>query len=171
MAAYIAKLDGSGKLRRYEPKIRHPLRRRLYMTSSAMKDFDAASSAVNMLVGKGYVEAALTRWVAGNRVYGDHKRGRFLDKLKPPPPDVWEIRVTEPTVQARLFCRFAEPDTLILTNFHTRAHLGNAGSQTWKAAMAACVQSWDDIFAGASPFNAPNIQAHVTENCDAFPIC
>jgi hypothetical protein len=171
MAAYIAKLEGAGKLRRYVPKGRHPPRRRLYLASAAMQDFDSSSSAVNLLVGKGYVEAALTRWVSGNLIYGDHKRGRFLDKLTPPPPEVWEIRITEPVVQARLFCRFAEPDTLILTNLHTRGHLGDKGSQAWTAALAACVQSWDDIFEGANPFSGSNIHSYVTENCHAFPIC
>ncbi len=171
MAAYVTALEGAGKLRRYVPKSRHPPRRRLYLTGAAMKDFDSSSSAVNLLVGKGFVEAALTRWVSGNLIYGDRKRGRFLDKLTPPPPEVWEIRVTEPVVQGRLFGRFAEPDTLILTNLHTRGHLGDKGSQAWKAAMAACVQSWDDAFSGISPFTGPNIHAYVTENCDAFPIC
>ena len=31
--------------------------------------------------------------------------------------EIWEVRVTEPDVQARLFGRFAEPDTLILASF------------------------------------------------------
>jgi hypothetical protein len=136
----------------------------------AMKDFDAPSSAVNMLVGKGFVEAALTRWVSGGLIHGDGKRGRFLDKLSPPPPDIWEIRITEPVVQARLFCRFAEPDTLILTNLHTRGHLGSKGSEGWLKAMATCTQCWDDIFPGEKPFSGTNIHTHVTENCHDFPI-
>jgi hypothetical protein len=76
------------------------------------------------LVGKAYIVAALDRWVLGEKIYG-RKRGEFLDRLKPPPPDVWEIRVTVPAIQARMFGRFAEPDTLILTKFHTRAVLGD----------------------------------------------
>jgi hypothetical protein len=86
-----------------------------------MKDFDDPRSAVNLLVGKGYIAAAMTRWVSGGLVYGDNRRGRYLDRLTSPPPEIWEIRVTEPAVQGRLFGRFAEPDTLILTKFHTRS--------------------------------------------------
>jgi hypothetical protein len=152
------------------PKTRHPPKRRLYLAGEAMKDFDDPSSAVNLLVGKGYIEAALTRWTSGGLVYGDRRRGRFLDRLRPPPAEVWEIRVTEPVTQARLFGRFAEPDTIILTKFHTRRHLGNEGSQAWKDAMRKCVATWDDLFPGHAPFNSLNIHAYVTENCDAFPL-
>jgi hypothetical protein len=135
-----------------------------------MKDFDDPRSAVNSLVGKGYIAAALTRWVSRDRVYGDKRRGRYLDRLVAPPPEVWEIRVTEPTVQARLFGRFAEPDTLILTRFHTRSYLGKKGSEAWNAAMTACVQEWEATFPGLSPHTASTIHGYVTENCDDFPL-
>ena len=151
IAATIVRLEGAGKLRRYEPRLRRPLRRRLYLAGAAMRDFDSRSSAVNTLVGKGFVEGALTRWVSGGRIYGDQNRGLFLDKLSSPPPEVWEIRVTEPVVQARLFARFAEPDTLILTGFHTRGHLGKKGSQNWIEAMQACKECWDELFPGMHP--------------------
>jgi hypothetical protein len=135
-----------------------------------MKDFDDPQSAVNSLVGKGFVAAAMTRWVSGGRVYGDHRRGRFLDRLAAPPPEVWEIRVTEPTVQARLFGRFAEPDTLILTKFHTRSYLGKRGSAAWNAAMTTCVQTWDATFLGIPAHSGSTIGDFVTENCDDFPL-
>src|ERR1700724_2916097 len=140
--AHIAILEQGSKLRRCGPRGRHRPRRALFLASKAMKDFDDPSSAVNLLVGKGFIEAALTRWVLGNRIFGDQRKGRFLDRLHPPPPEIWEIRVTEPVVQARLFGRFAEPDTLILTNFHTRGHLKDKGSQAWGTAMADCAQAW-----------------------------
>jgi hypothetical protein len=111
----------------------------------AQKDLLDPSSATNALVGKAYIVAALDRWVLGEKIYGK-KRGEFLDRLKPPPPDVWEIRVTVPAVQARMFGRFAEPDTLILTKFHTRAMLGDKGSQGWNQAMAHCCGSWESMF-------------------------
>jgi hypothetical protein len=169
--ARITALEAGGKLRRYVAKSRHPSRRRrLYLTEIAMKDLDNSSSAVNMLVGKGFVEASLTRWVSGGRIWGDKKRGRFLDRLRPPPPEIWEIRVTEPVTQARLFGRFAEPDTLILTKFHTRSLLGNKGSQAWTTAMAECAKTWSDLFPNHTPFIGSDIHAYVTENCDDFPI-
>jgi hypothetical protein len=121
-------------------------------------------------VGKGYIAAAMTRWVSGGLVHGDGRRGRYLDRLSAPPPEIWEIRVTEPTVQARLFGRFAEADTLILTKFHTRAYLGKKGSAAWNTATAACVQEWEATFPGIGPHSASTIHGYVTENCDAFPL-
>lgn len=169
ISTHIARLEASGDLRRYEHRSRHAPRRRLYLGRRAMKEFDDPSSAVNLLVGNGFIKAALTRWVSGGRIYGDRRR-RFLSRLSPPPPEIWEIRVTEPIVQARLFGRFAEPDTLILTNFHTRGHLGDKGSAAWKTAMADCERLWRDLFQNMEPFCGNNINAYVTENCDAFPI-
>lgn len=135
-----------------------------------MKDFDDPNSAVNLLVGKGYIAASLTRWVSGGLIYGDKRRGRYLDRLTAPPPEIWEIRVTEPATQARLFGRFAEADTLILTKFHTRSYLGKKGSAAWNAAMVACVQEWEAIFPGIDPHSASAIDGYVTENYDAFPL-
>jgi hypothetical protein len=135
-----------------------------------MNDFDAPNSAVNLLVGKGFVAGAMTRWVSGGWVYGNNRRGLFLDRLQAPPSEIWEIRVTEPAVQARLFGRFAEPDTLILTKFHTRGFLGNKGSAGWNAAAAACVQEWTSTFGSHAPFTGATIGDYVTENYDAFPL-
>jgi hypothetical protein len=165
----IIKLEGSGTLVRYMPRVKRPPRRRLFLGPDAQKDLLDPSSATNALVGKAYILAALDRWVLGDRIYGA-KRGEFLDRLKPPPPDVWEIRVTVPSVQARLFGRFAEPDTLILTKFHTRSMLGNKGSQGWKQAMAGCLQSWESMFPNIPCFTNNDVHSYITENCDAFPI-
>jgi hypothetical protein len=167
---HIAALEAAGKLRRYVPKGRHPPKRLLYLAGDAMKDFDDPSSAVNLLVGKGFIEAALTRWSTGGLVWGDKKRGRFIVRLCPPPPEIWEVRVIEPTVHARLFGRFAEPDNLILTKFHTRRLLGNKGSQGWTAAMNNCAAAWDGLLPNNPPFSASTIHDYVTENCDDFPI-
>jgi hypothetical protein len=127
------------------------------------------NSATNLLVGKGFIVSALDRWTLGEHIYGT-KRGEYLDRLDPPPPDVWEIRVTAPRPQARLFGRFAEPDTLILTKFHTRPMLGDKGSQNWNQAMAHCDQCWQAHFPGLPYFTAANVRAYVTENCDDYPV-
>jgi hypothetical protein len=87
----------------------------------------------------------------------------------PPPPEVWDIRVTEPTPQARLFGRFLEPDTLVLTNFHTRNYLGKKRSSNWNAAMANCQSVWLSLF-GERLFVGKTIHHYVTENCDDFRI-
>jgi hypothetical protein len=161
---------GPGKLRPFVPRSRHKPRRRLFLSEQAQKDFDDPHSAVNILVGKGFIEASMTRWVLGERIYGTSKRGTFLDRLSSPPPEVWEIRVTEPSSQARLFGRFAEQDTLILTRFHTRSFLGDKGSQAWKNAMAECVAIWDTLFPGLAPYSGLTIHHYVSEQCDTFPL-
>jgi hypothetical protein len=118
----------------------------------------------------------MARWVIGELVYADEKgKARFLKRLEPPPPEVWEIRVTEPRVQARLFGRFAEPDTFVLTKFHSRAVLRDkkksaAHDSEWQVAMDNCVAQWDQLFPGVQPFSGETIHAYVTEKCDDFPI-
>jgi hypothetical protein len=165
----IIKLEAAGTLVRYMPRLSKPPRRRLFLAPDAQKDLVDPQSATNLLVGKAQIVHALDRWVLGERVYGK-KRGEFLDRLKPPPPDIWEIRVTAPIVQARLFGRFAEPDTLILTKFHTRRMLGNRGSQAWNQAMENCRRCWESLFPDHSCFTRADVQLYITENCDAFPI-
>jgi hypothetical protein len=167
--AQIIKLEGSGTLVRYMPRFSRPPKRRLFLGPTAQKNLMDPSSATNALVGKGHILAALDRWVLGEKVHGK-KRGEFLDRLKPPPPDVWEIRVTAPTPQARLFGRFAEPDTLILTKFHTRSMLGKRGSEGWNHAMAHCKLCWEEMFPNMTCFTHYDVSGYVTENCDAFPI-
>jgi hypothetical protein len=167
----IQELEKTGDLRPFVPESRKPPRRRLYLAKPAMQDYDNLSSATNVLVGKGYIKAALTRWTLGDRIYSSNgAKGGFLKDLDPPPPEVWEIRVTEPVAQARLFGRFAAPDTIVLTKFYTRRLLGNKRSPEWSRAVAQCVNCWNSLFGDLPPFAAKTISEYVTENCDDFPI-
>ena len=135
-----------------------------------MKDFDDLSSATNLLVGQGFIRSSLDRWTLGERVHSDGKMGRFLKDLEPPPPEIWELRVTEPIVQGRLIGRFAEPDTLILSKFYTRSFLGKKGSPEWNWALQQCDALWASLFQGLPLFVGTTIHNYVTENCDDFPI-
>jgi hypothetical protein len=143
MEAQIGDHEAANRLIRFVPKSRLLARRRLYLGETARRKLDDPSSAVSVLVGRGKIEAALTRWTLGNQIYGDGKKARFLKRLEAPPPEVWEIRITEPNAQARLFGRFALPDTMILTDFHTRHLLGKRGSSQWKSACQGCVDQWN----------------------------
>jgi hypothetical protein len=165
----LVQLQTAGKVVPYVPQTRQPPRRRLYLAPAAYNDLTNPQSATNLLSGRGYIEAALTRWVSGNRIFGD-TRGRFLFRLDPPPPEIWEIRVTEPVVQSRLLGRFAEPDTLILMKFYTRQLLGKKGSLEWATGMATCEASWKELLDMRLPFTADTIHHYVTEDCDDFPI-
>jgi hypothetical protein len=112
------------------------------------------------LVGQGFIRAALTAWSL-NYVYKE-----FIKRLDAPPPEIWEIRVTAPTPQGRLFGRFAEPGTFIITNMHTRSHLGRRGSANWKRAMSDCEGHWLRLFPGQSPFSGSRFGEYVTGSCD-----
>lgn len=161
----------AGKLRSYRPEAtRKPARRRAYLTEKAATQFDDPNSAVNLLCGRGYIAAALSRWVLGELIYGDRKRGRFLVMLHPPPSDVWEIRVTEPVVQVRLLGRFATQDTFIVMGMYTRGALGRKGSAAWAAAMEDCVRQWDALFPDEPPLTGRTIHDFVSENCNEFPL-
>lgn len=150
------------------PESRHPPKRRLYLVGDAINDFQSENSATNLLSSKGVIAAAMSRWVLGGLVYGDSKRGLFLDRLDPPPDEVWEVRVTEPNVQVRLFGRFCEQDTLVLTNFHTRNFLGRYGSAAWKTAMNSSVTQWAKT--GLPLLKGTKVGDYVSENFDDFPI-
>jgi hypothetical protein len=173
---HIAALEAAGKLRRYVPRSRHPTRRCLFLTESAVRDLEDPNSATNILDVRGFIEGAMAHWVLGGRVYKDDRgNARFLKRLDPPPPEIWEIRVTEPRVQARLFGRFAEPDTLVLTRFHGRGVLKKkkkvvTKNDEWQIVMMECEATWKRLFLGFSPFSSKTVHEYVTENCDDFPI-
>jgi hypothetical protein len=170
IAGRLAGLEAMGRLVRFRPVSRFPAQRLLYLAEQAIRDFNDRCTAVNILVGAGAIEAAMVRWVLGGLIYGNGRRGLFLDRLEPPPPEVWEIRVIEHNPQARLIGRFAQPDTLVLTALHTRGHLGKRTSRAWTDAMTSCVASWERLFPGMPPFNGPTIHDYVSENCHDFPI-
>jgi hypothetical protein len=115
------------------------------------------------------VEAAYARWTTGGRVHADdRKRPRFLKPLVPRTHEVWTIRITEPNVQLRSFCRFAAPNVLVVSHTHTRPLLDGVGA--WDDAIAACKATWDALIPDFAPFSAGLIQQYVTEACDDFPI-
>ena len=170
----VQKHVATGELVAYRPRSRKPARRRLFLTKGALRELNNPNSAVRLLEGHGPIEAAMTKWVNGERIYGRWKGGvlkcAFLCRLDAPPPEVWEIRVTEPLVRWRIFGRFAAPDTLIVTEMRTRTLLGKRGSSGWTSAMADCVQAWQALFPNDVPFTANKSREYVTENCDDFEL-
>lgn len=141
----------------------------MFLTPRAAGEYADRHSAVNMLVGKGFVRNALERWVSGGLIIGSVASSTsktFLSRLDPPPDDVWEIRLTEPTVQARIFCRFVSRDALIVTNMHTRDMLGGKGSHGWAAAMAACTHEWGQLLPGEPCLKGTTLAHFISENYD-----
>ena len=166
----VKTLEANGKLHPFLPRTRKPPRRRLYLTERAHHEIANPNSAMNVLKLRGHIEAALTRWTAGDRIHADDKgKARFLKRLDPPPPEIWEIRVVDPNPQVRIFGRFAGPDTLIVTSMHTRSYLGKQGSAAWLEALSTCEKTWKSLFP-VPPFEAPLVGDYVTENCDEYRI-
>ena len=170
-------LQLSGELTPWIPtRTRQKPKRRLYLTGEALKDLRDPNSATNLLawnrqITRGRIEANLDHWVTGGLVYLNRKR-RFMCRLKPPPPEIWEIRVTEPQPQVRLFGRFIEPDTFIVTKLHLRHQLGNKGSQVWTTAMSDCARKWSSLFPSIPAFSANTVHEYITEKCDDYgPDC
>lgn len=170
----IQNLEAQGSLLRYVPqRTLKPARRRLYLSPRMNQLLNDQLSPVNLLVGRGHIEAALTFWTIGDRIYDDgrHPSGPgFLKRLEGPPPDVWEIRVTNPTPQARVFGRFAEPDTFIATDMHTRGYLGKKGSAAWAASCQQCADDWYELFPNNPAMTGSYLSQFVTENRDDFAL-
>jgi hypothetical protein len=162
------------ELWRFEPPNRLPLKRRLFLTSTARKHLTDLGSVINVLGVRGYVQNAMVRWVTGGLVHADERgKARFIKRLCPPPSEVWEIRVTDPIPQIRLLGRMVEPDTLVLARFHTRQHLGdkNVLGSGWKAEMSACDAEISAIFAGEPLMMKHLIGDYVTENRHDYRLC
>lgn len=163
----IAAAEHDRKLFRFVPaRTRRSPRRRAFLSNAANEEIINANSALSLFRGAGFVEAALTRWVLGDPIY----KG-FLKRLRPPPADIWEIRVTQPTPQWRVFMRFAYADTIIVMKTYSRGLLGQEGSKAWNGAMIECEAFWKEIFATCPPFvRGDRSVEYVTENCDDFKI-
>jgi hypothetical protein len=167
--------EAAGNLTRFAPQSRRPLVRALFLTTEALKIINDPCTAINILVGRGRIIAAMEKWVRGERIHANEGQGTFLKKLEGPPPEIWEMRITEPSVQARLFARFASPSTLIVTDLYTRQLLGKKmvrgkKSQHWSDAMTKCEASWNALFPRHQPFSGDSVHAYITENCDDFEI-
>ena len=159
-----AELDG--RLIRFVPRTRNPPQRRAFCSFRMIDEIRNPNSALNVLQGAGHVTAAITRWVAGDVIY----KG-FVKRLKPPPPDVWEIRVTWPSPQWRIFGCFAAQDTLVLSHYRSRGALGQFGSREWSAAMSECAAHWAGLFGSAPCYrNGDRSIGYVTGKCDDFKI-
>ncbi len=165
----IIALEGVDLWRFEPPKLL--LKRRLYLTATGRKYLIDPDSATNILRLRGFIQSAMVHWVSGGRVRADvNRKGRFLKRLDPPPPEIWEIRVTDPVPQVRLLGRIVEPDTFIVHRIHTRKYLGDKGGQGWTEAMNACVSEFDRLFPGEPLFQRNSIYDYVTENCDDVAI-
>lgn len=72
----IQLLVGAHELWPYEPmRTTRRAQRRLFLTNRIRQLLNDSSSAVNMLVGRGEIEAALTAWTVGDHIHGNGRGG------------------------------------------------------------------------------------------------
>jgi hypothetical protein len=96
--------------------------------------------------------------------------GAVLARLDAPPPDVWELRVTDPSPQFRILGQFVEKDVFVATAIHNRSILrsrnrsNRARSQGWKDAMHECAASFRGMFGAIRPVTGNDITAFISEN-------
>jgi len=158
----------NGVLRRVLPPQGQSASRAALLAPMAQSVLDDQTSAISILGCRPYVQSMLERWVANRpmavRLSGT-KPGAFLARLEPPPSEVWEFRITEPVNHVRVFCRFAMPNLVIVTNLSTRKILGLKGSAAWRSAMELSVAEWRKLFPGVDPHQGASIYDYVTENC------
>lgn len=171
----INALERSGDVMRFQPQTRKALKRELFLVPAVINALNDRSSAVCLLVGRGHIFSAMERCVRGERVYAQGGKGGFLKRLQSPPAEIWEMRVTEPVAQARLFGRFARPDTIVVTHSHTRSALGKKvvrklPSRHWMSAMKECEAAWNELFPTSDPFTGSSVHSYISENCDDFDL-
>lgn len=169
----IATLLQNGLVKRFVPRSRRKAQRRLYLTANAEAELTGQYSAIGLLSLRGEIEVAMTHWTLGELVYADDDGNpKFLKRLEGPPPEIWNIRVTESDVQARLFCRFLEPNALIVTKIVPRSDLSQGGkysAKKWNKAMNDCLNDWNALGL-TEPYSGETIRDYVWEKCDDFPI-
>jgi hypothetical protein len=93
-----------------------------------------------------------------------HHRGAFMLRLrinriaKPPPPEIWEVRVTDPEPGIRVFGRFFERDAFVAFTWQDRLDLGNPytewkAREAWWAAAQRCRVRWANHFGSLKPLS------------------
>jgi hypothetical protein len=174
--AHLKSLEGAGKITRFAAPVPFSSRRALYLAPELMKELTNPSSHVNFHKAAADCERMMERWVKGdpmNISLGGPGRGSMLARLDPPPSDVWELRVTDPRPQFRIFCQFAGPDILIATSVENRNLLGEKArgrkrSDAWSKAMYGCTEKCGELLAPFKPFSSDNAADYVTEKCNVI---
>lgn len=147
--------------------------RQLYLTAALYDELQNEQSAIAFFGQRSAVSAFFTRWLNGSRLSLriEERTGRNeMARLEPPPEEIWEMRITEPRPQLRIFGRFVDRNVFVAMFAVNRDRLGNAfstpgrKSQSWLGAMYDCETLWNGIFGGAEPFRGATHGDYVSEN-------
>lgn len=146
-------------------------KRALFISKSVMNEILKANSNVGFHNCRPHIEAVFDNWVKGVEVavsLGGSGKGALLARLDPPPPNIWELRVTDPSPQFRVFCMFAAKDILVATQIENRNVLGSKQTKTgkksaaWTKIMQDCNNEWVRLFPNNIPFDSANLDEMMT---------
>jgi len=166
---FIKTHEENGVLFRVLPPRGQAALRTLFLTAEAARGINDSNSPIRMLGSAAAVQQMLEKWVVGGRMavrLSGKKAGATLARLDEPPPEIWDLRVTQPVCQVRIFCRFAAMDSLIVTHMSTRGLLGNAGSREWQKAMAKCLHDWEALFPQIPVFKGSSVNDYISANAE-----
>lgn len=171
--SHLVELEKQGLLKRYAPSSAKKVVRALYFTKSVDDEISGAQSGVNFHRARAFVERVMERWVLGERIIvsmAGGGTGAVLARLDPPPPGVWEFRITEPRTQFRMFGQFVAKDVMVVTGIHNRSVLGdryrsnNKRSVEWADAMHECAQSVRKLIDPCQPLLTDDPADYLSEN-------
>lgn len=178
IAAIMGMRVTDGTLLPYHAPGPGPDRRFLLLSARLAQEISDPRSAIGYFGQKRHVVELFDLWVLGRGIHV-RMRGRSsaasLALLRPPPPEIWEMRITTPQPQIRVFGRFAAPDMFIALLARNRDRLGAArearGSRGagWQEAMYGCEAEWNRIFGGEEPFRGQCASGYVTSNAIECP--
>lgn len=152
--------EEDGKIHAFKPPKGFKAKRALYISSSVLKEITGANTNVAFHKCKMDIERVFDSWVKGDEFRVSETgsgKGATLAKLDPPPEGVWELRITEPKTQFRVFCQFAKKDVLVATAIENRNILGDKYTangkfaKEWQRVMHGSKNAWDGLFPGCAP--------------------
>jgi hypothetical protein len=149
--------------------------RALYFTPAVLKELNDPASSVHYHNVRADCLRVMERWVSGGEIpmsMSGSGKGTVLARLDPPPPDMWEFRVTEPRSQFRIFGQFVEKDVFVATHIRSRASLlgtkmrsgGKQRSRGWTDAMYDCIKVCQSLIAPYVPLSGNDPAEFVSEN-------
>jgi hypothetical protein len=132
----------------------------MYVTPQISRWLNQKPSLKRREVNPAFVRQTLGRFVKGEFIDNMF----YMKRLARPPDEVWEIRVTTASPQARVFGAFAGPDCFVCLHPVPRDWLSAEKRKPWPVALNEARDRWKELFGNAPPFTSTRFEDYVTEN-------
>jgi hypothetical protein len=158
--------ETDGSIYAFKPPKGFKAKRALYLSIPVLREITGTNTNVAFHKCKMDIERVFDSWVKGDEIRVSTKgsgKGATLAKLDPPPDGVWELRITEPRVQFRVFCQFAKKDFLVATAIENRGVLGNKYTangkfaREWQRVLQHSNKEWGRLFPTFDPLSTPDL--------------